>query len=92
MIYSIKEKNYCKKEFRYNSKGMIAQIGSRTGVSRSFDHNFHGFAAWWLWRTVYLYNLPTIDKKLKVTGDWTADLFFKPDIDHDKKRPSGYKI
>jgi len=36
--------------------------------------------AWWLWRTYYLANLPTSKKKLKVMGDWTSDLFFKPDV------------
>jgi NADH dehydrogenase len=40
----------------------------------------HGFAAWWIWRTYYLGNLPTIRKKLKVMGDWTSDLISKPDV------------
>ncbi|MFZ0511404.1 MAG: hypothetical protein WAM14_07355 [Candidatus Nitrosopolaris sp.] len=33
-----------------------------------------------MWRTYYLANLPTSKKKLKVMGDWTSDLFFKPDV------------
>jgi len=40
----------------------------------------HGFVAWWLWRSYYLVNLPTSKKKLKVIGDWTSDLLFKPDV------------
>jgi NADH:ubiquinone reductase (H+-translocating) len=36
--------------------------------------------AWWLWRSYYLINLPTIKKKLKVIGDWTSDMLFKPDV------------
>jgi NADH dehydrogenase len=40
----------------------------------------HGFVAWWLWRSYYLSNLPTIQKKLRVMVDWSIDLFFKHDV------------
>ena len=40
----------------------------------------HGFLAWWLWRSYYLTNLPIPKKKLKIMGDWTSDLLFKPDV------------
>ncbi len=70
-----------KKKFDYKTKGMMAQIGKRTGVAILFGKiKLHGFLAWWLWRSYYLANLPTIKKKLKVMGDWTSDLFFKPDV------------
>ena len=60
---------------------MMAEIGKRTGVAILFGRiKLHGFLAWWLWRTYYLANLPTSKKKLKVMGDWTSDLFFKPDV------------
>ncbi len=91
IVFSIKGKSNSKKEFRYKSKGMMAQIGRRSGVAQLFGYNFHGFVAWWLWRTFYLYNLPTTDKKLKVIGDWTADLFFKPDMTMIKNVPLNKK-
>jgi NADH dehydrogenase len=70
-----------KKKFDYKTKGMMAQIGKRTGVAILFGKiKLHGFLAWWLWRTYYLANLPTIKKKLKVIGDWTSDVLFKPDV------------
>ena len=70
-----------KKKFNYKTKGMMAQIGKRTGVAILFGKiKLHGFLAWWLWRTYYLANLPTIKKKLKVIGDWTSDVLFKPDV------------
>ncbi|MFZ0512062.1 MAG: hypothetical protein WAM14_10690 [Candidatus Nitrosopolaris sp.] len=59
---------------------MMAEIGKRTGVATILGIKSHGFAAWWLWRTYYLGNLPTIKKKLKVMGDWTSDLMSKPDV------------
>ena len=59
----------------------MAEIGKRTGVAILFGRiRLHGFLAWWLWRTYYLANLPTSKKKLKVMGDWTSNLFFKPDV------------
>lgn len=75
------ENNMSKKKFDYKTKGMMAQIGKRTGVAILFGKiKLHGFLAWWLWRSYYLANLPTVRKKLKVMGDWTLDLFFKPDV------------
>lgn len=45
----------------------------------------HGFLAWWLWRTYYLANLPTMKKKLKILSDWMMDLIYKPDVAMIKK-------
>ena len=69
-----------KKKFVYKTKGMMAEIGKRSGVATLFGFKVHGFAAWWLWRTFYLANLPTTQKKFKVMLDWTMDLLFKPDV------------
>jgi NADH dehydrogenase len=74
-----KEQN--KEKFDYKTKGMMAEIGKRAGVAILFDKiKLHGFLAWWLWRSYYLANLPTSKKKLKVMGDWTSDVLFKPDV------------
>jgi NADH dehydrogenase len=64
----------------YKTKGMMAEIGKRTGVATLFGMKVRGFVAWWLWRTYYLGNLPTTKKKIKVMGDWTSDLLYKPDV------------
>lgn len=82
IITSIKTKNNgLKKKFDYKTKGMMAQIGKRTGVAILFGKiKLHGFIAWWLWRSYYLANLPTAKKKFKVIEDWTSDLLFKPDV------------
>jgi NADH dehydrogenase len=69
-----------KTKFDYKTKGMMAEIGKRTGVATIFGFNIHGFIAWWIWRTFYLANLPTLKKKLKVMSDWTMDLVYKPDV------------
>jgi NADH:ubiquinone reductase (H+-translocating) len=80
--------NKAKKNFDYKTKGMMAEIGKRTGVATLLRGRIklHGFVAWWLWRIFYLSNLPTTKKKLKVMSDWTMDLFFKPDVAKIKRR------
>jgi NADH:ubiquinone reductase (H+-translocating) len=74
-----------KQRFDYKTKGMMAEIGKRAGVAELFGFKTHGFFAWWLWRTFYLANLPTIEKKLKVMDDWTMDLVFKADVSMIKR-------
>jgi NADH dehydrogenase len=66
--------------FDYRTKGMMAKIGKRNGVGILLGHRIQGFAAWWLWRSYYLANLPTIEKKLRVIVDWSIDIFFKRDV------------
>ncbi|MGC2571816.1 MAG: hypothetical protein WA364_09925 [Candidatus Nitrosopolaris sp.] len=56
-----------------------AEKGVRIGVAILFNKiKLH--VAWCLCRAYYLANLPTTRKKLKVLGDWTSDLIFKPDV------------
>ena len=66
--------------FRFNTLGLLASIGRRTGVARILGVNFSGFLAWWLWRTIYLLKLPRVKKKVRVALDWTLDVFFSKDF------------
>jgi NADH:ubiquinone reductase (H+-translocating) len=66
--------------FTFNTLGLLASIGRRTGVARICGINFSGFVAWWLWRTIYLLKLPRAEKKLRVALDWTLDVFFSKDL------------
>ena len=68
------------KPFTFKTLGLLASIGRRTGVARILGHNFSGFVAWWLWRTIYLLKLPRTEKKLRVALDWTLDVFFSKDL------------
>ena len=58
----------------------MALIGRRNDVGILFGHKVQGFTAWWLWRSYYLGNLPTVEKKLRVAVDWFIDLFFERDV------------
>ena len=69
-----------KKPFRFSTLGRLAAIGRRSGVANVFGVNFSGFLAWWLWRTIYLFKLPRLEKKMRVALDWTLDLCFAKDF------------
>ena len=69
------------KPFHYTSLGTMASLGARRGVA-ALPGGFvlTGFLAWLLWRTYYLARLPGIDRRLRVTMDWTLGLIFPRDI------------
>jgi NADH dehydrogenase len=64
-----------KKPFSYRSLGTLAVVGHQTACAEFFGLKFSGLLAWWMWRTIYLAKLPTLEKKLRVVLDWTIDLF-----------------
>jgi NADH:ubiquinone reductase (H+-translocating) len=69
-----------RKAFDYKTKGMMASIGKRNGVGELLGFEIQGFVAWWIWRSYYLANLPTLRKKIRVMVDWTLDFFFRRDV------------
>ena len=66
--------------FVFQTLGLLASIGRRSGVARIFGVNFSGFVAWVLWRTIYLGKLPRFEKKVRVALDWFLDLCFTKDL------------
>lgn len=69
-----------KKPFTFKPLGVLALLGRRSAVARICGIRFSGFFAWWLWRTIYLFKLPGLERKVRVALDWTLDLFFRRDI------------
>ncbi len=68
-----------KKQFSYKPLGVLSSLGRRSAVAEICGFKFSGFFAWWLWRTIYLVKLPGLERKVRVTLDWTLDLFFPRD-------------
>ncbi|MBC5810862.1 MAG: NAD(P)/FAD-dependent oxidoreductase [Candidatus Eremiobacteraeota bacterium] len=69
------------KPFAFEAIGMMASLGGRRGVAGiRGKYLLTGFLAWVLWRTYYLARLPGIDRRLRVTVDWTLGLLFPRDI------------
>lgn len=75
------------KKFDHAGDSQMAIIGERKAIARISGLKIQGFAAWWLWRAVYLQKIPMLKKRLRVMFDWTIDLFF----DRDLTRIRGFK-
>lgn len=68
------------KQFSFKALGSLASLGNRSAVADMMGVPLTGFIAWFMWRTIYLSKLPGIVRRLRVTIDWTLDLFFPRDI------------
>lgn len=66
--------------FRYKSKGQLVGLGHRNAAGLVLGIRLSGFLAWFLWRSYYLLQLPTLSRKIRVALDWTFDIMFPPDI------------
>lgn len=74
--------------FSYGGLGMLATLGRHRGVGQVYGIRLKGFAAWFAWRTYYLFALPRWERRLRVAFDWTLDLLFPPDIVEMKLEPA----
>jgi len=66
--------------FHFDSLGTLCVVGHHTACAEIKGYKFSGFFAWFLWRTLYLSKLPGLERKVRVVGDWTIELFFPRDI------------
>lgn len=66
--------------FDFRSLGSLVALGCRSGVAKIFGIKLAGFAAWWMYRSVYLMKMPGLARKARVALDWTFDLVFPPDV------------
>src|SRR5215469_6974994 len=66
--------------FRFKALGQLCSIGGYQAVAEMFGMRVSGFLAWFLWRGVYLFKLPTWSRRIKVALDWFWDLLFPRDL------------
>jgi NADH dehydrogenase len=66
--------------FEFRTLGSLTALGCRMGVAKIMGIKLSGFAAWFLWRTVYLLKMPGFGRKAAVAIDWALDLLFKKDF------------
>jgi NADH dehydrogenase len=69
-----------KRAFAFQALGKLAALGHHSAVAEVFGVKLSGFAAWLLWRMIYLMKMPGFDRKMRVTTDWFLDLILPPDI------------
>lgn len=68
------------REFRFRTIGVLVALGHRTAAAEIRGHRFSGFAAWMMWRAIYLAKLPGVEKRVRVFLDWMIDLVLPRDI------------
>ncbi len=66
--------------FRYKSKGEFITLGRHEGAGQLLRLKLRGFPAWLLRRSYYLSIIPTLNRKLRVLGDWVVGLPFHHDV------------
>jgi NADH:quinone reductase (non-electrogenic) len=79
--------------FSFKALGELCSIGGYEAVAEMFGMHISGILAWFLWRGVYLFKLPTWSRRFKVALDWTWDLLFPRDLSFlssDSAKPFTY--
>lgn len=66
--------------FSFAPLGALCVVGHHTACAEIRGLRFSGLFAWLLWRGIYLSKLPSLERKLRVVGDWLIELFFPRDI------------
>ena len=72
--------------FRFKQLGELCSLGGHAGVAEMFGVKLSGVIAWFVWRGVYLFKLPTFARKFQVGFDWAWLLFFPRDLAHVRTR------
>lgn len=70
--------------FSFKPLGQLCAIGGHRAVAELFGVRLSGFLAWFLWRGVYLFKLPSWARRAKVGLDWAWDLVFPRDLAHPR--------
>jgi NADH:ubiquinone reductase (H+-translocating) len=66
--------------YSYLMLGQVATLGRHKGIAEVLGVRLRGFLGWWVTRSYHLYQLPTVQRKLRVVVDWTVSLFFRRDV------------
>jgi NADH dehydrogenase len=67
------------KPFRYKTLGVFVDMGRYQAVAETVGIRWRGFPAWFIARTYHLAQMPGYKRRLRITVDWTVDLFFGRD-------------
>ncbi len=68
------------KTFNFTGLGKMGALGHHCAVAEVIGGvRLSGILAWFMWRTVYWWKLPGLDRKLKVGLAWALDLLLPPE-------------
>lgn len=67
--------------FKYHNRGQLVSLGRYRGVAQLPGRiRLRGFPAWWIHRSYHLAKMPTLNRKVRISLDWTVALFFPRDV------------
>ncbi|GAA2781098.1 NAD(P)/FAD-dependent oxidoreductase [Crossiella cryophila] len=61
--------------YRHKHVGSVASLGLHKGVAEVYGIRLRGFLAWMLHRLYHLSRVPTVNRKVRVMGDWVLTFF-----------------
>ena len=74
--------------FCFKQIGELCSIGGHAAVADIMGMHLSGFLAWFMWRGIYLFKLPTWARRFQVGFDWAWLLLFPRDLAHVRTRQS----
>ncbi len=66
--------------FSFKVLGQLCSIGGHSAVAEMVGFKLSGFVAWFVWRGVYLFKLPSWSRRIQVGFDWAWLLVFPRDL------------
>ena len=66
--------------FAFKVLGQLCSIGGHSAVAEMLGFKLSGFLAWFTWRGVYLFKLPSWSRRVQVGFDWAWLLIFPRDL------------
>jgi NADH dehydrogenase len=66
--------------FAFKVLGQLCSIGGHCAVAEMLGFKLSGFVAWFVWRGVYLFKLPSLSRRMQVGFDWAWLLVFPRDL------------
>jgi NADH dehydrogenase len=64
-------------DYAHKHVGSVASLGLHKGVAQVYGIKLKGWIAWFMHRTYHLSRMPTVNRKVRITLDWTLALFFR---------------
>jgi NADH dehydrogenase len=69
-----------KSVFTFRGLGKLGALGRHSAIADVLGVKISGFAAWLLWRTIYLMKIPGWARRIRVAVSWMLDLFLSPEL------------
>jgi NADH dehydrogenase len=66
--------------YRHAYAGSVAGLGRHKGVAEVYGIRLRGWLAWMLHRVYHLGRVPTLDRKIRVLGDWTLTALLRREV------------